>query len=1037
MSILDDFQDYGIQGRPESVSPGRDEYGYGDLGQDVRNRGTPGLPGRAEGRGLFSLGMGTHERKVTRGRGQTTAVAAARDIVVVATARNYILRYNYSMENLDSGSSFETEADILKPLPETTITAIYLDPSTHHLLVSLQHHAGQDTHYLHSSWTKTRLLTKMKGAQISAVGWNRAAPPMRAPGTEGRDFRLVEETGAELSTREVLVAAGGSLYSLVVEPRDKREKTFKKVFTFKESTTVICGVEQQTLRDGRILVLMITNEALFVVTGGPSLEAIFAVYSTGKVLEPFANLPVPSAGSHLHLGYGADGWPHRFAWLVDDGVYHGALNVDHAKPQDSDSAYVEHWNFWRLDKAKDRTRGARAISMVPTEYHFLLLFQDFLLVVNRINQKVIQCTQFQTKGSRVTGQPLGLASDRITGLVYLFTSEALLDVGSDGEDKDIWKVYLDMRDYADALRVCRTAAQRDEVYSKQAEVAMSQNDNVSAARTFAKLQGSSPTFEDIALKFIELEDTEALQEFLMAKLQALGHDDRAQKTMVASWLTELYLDKINKALLEESGEQGPQYDKCVADLRNFLSTHVEVLDVNTTVTLLSSYGRMDDLMHFAECRRDHETLLECLMQRGDVLRALGVMRLPSVPRELVYKFAPHLMGLAPGLAVELWMQQQPPLDPKRLLPAMVSLGEYGSSAEARKQAIRYLEYSMNRLGSQDSAIHNLAIALYTLEDDEQPLVTFLENSARNAIGKLYFDAKYALRLVRERNCERACVVMLCVLGLFEDAVETALSMDLQLAKSVARYRELYDEGLQRKLWLAIAKHVIQSEDPGVDQQEHISQAVGLLDDADGLLKIEDILPFFPDFVTIDKFQGPIRKSLEDYNKQIDTLKNQMDEATDIADALRRDLKGLESRTAVVDMERPCARCDAGLGDTPRSVSLPSGGALQPYFVFPTGLAFHGVCLCAEVLELVGPRKQERVQKLMTRLSKVAEGADKAPPMDGDPEASVLSLQRELEEEIASECPRNGEIVIRMIGKPFVDAQKDKEELESWSIRVNV
>ena len=142
----------------------------------------------------------------------------------------------------------------------------------------------------------------------------------------------------------------------------------------------------------------------------------------------------------------------------------------------------------------------------------------------------------------------------------------------------------------------------------------------------------------------------------------------------------------------------------------------------------------------------------------------------------------------------------------------------------------------------------------------------------------------------------------------------------------------------------------------------------------GLLKIEDILPFFPDFVTIDKFQGPIRKSLEDYNKQIECLKNQMDEATDIADALRRDLKVLESRIAVVDLERPCARCGASLKDAPRSSGLPSGGAIQPFFVFPTGLVFHGVCLCAEVLGLVGQRQQARIRKLMNRLSKVSDVA---------------------------------------------------------------
>jgi hypothetical protein len=50
----------------------------------------------------------------------------------------------------------------------------------------------------------------------------------------------------------------------------------------------------------------------------------------------------------------------------------------------------------------------------------------------------------------------------------------------------------------------------------------------------------------------------------------------------------------------------------------------------------------------------------------------------------------------------------------------------------------------------------------------------------------------------------------------------------------------------------------------------------------GLLKIEDILPFFPDFVTIDNFKGAITDSLTRYNRQIEDLKGEMDEATEIA-----------------------------------------------------------------------------------------------------------------------------------------------------------
>ncbi len=49
----------------------------------------------------------------------------------------------------------------------------------------------------------------------------------------------------------------------------------------------------------------------------------------------------------------------------------------------------------------------------------------------------------------------------------------------------------------------------------------------------------------------------------------------------------------------------------------FLTSYVDILDVNTTTSLLATYGRLDELTHFAAARNDHEGLLEFLMQRPD------------------------------------------------------------------------------------------------------------------------------------------------------------------------------------------------------------------------------------------------------------------------------------------------------------------------------------------------------------------------------------------------------------------------------------
>ena len=62
-----------------------------------------------------------------------------------------------------------------------------------------------------------------------------------------------------------------------------------------------------------------------------------------------------------------------------------------------------------------------------------------------------------------------------------------------------------------------------------------------------------------------------------------------------------------------------------------------------------------------------------------------------------------------------------------------------------------------------------------------------------------------------------------------------------------------------------------------------------------LLKIEDVLPFFPDFVLIDDFKDEISAALTEYNEHIEDLKHEMDSATQSAEAIRRDIRDLRNK----------------------------------------------------------------------------------------------------------------------------------------------
>lgn len=105
-----------------------------------------------------------------------------------------------------------------------------------------------------------------------------------------------------------------------------------------------------------------------------------------------------------------------------------------------------------------------------------------------------------------------------------------------------------------------------------------------------------------------------------------------------------------------------------------------------------------------------------------------------------------------------------------------------------------------------------------------------------------------------------------------------------------------------------------------------------------LLKIEDILPFFPDFVVIDDFKDEICTALEGYSAHIERLKEDMNEATRSAEAIKADIGNLRNRFVVVDAAEKCASC-----------SLPL--LTRQFYVFPCQHAFHADCLINEVSQL--------------------------------------------------------------------------------------
>ena len=71
-------------------------------------------------------------------------------------------------------------------------------------------------------------------------------------------------------------------------------------------------------------------------------------------------------------------------------------------------------------------------------------------------------------------------------------------------------------------------SQRDEVNHAEATAAFEEGSFSAAARSWGKVTAAPPSFEEVALKFVESGQPDALQAYLMTKLDTLAPADKAQ-----------------------------------------------------------------------------------------------------------------------------------------------------------------------------------------------------------------------------------------------------------------------------------------------------------------------------------------------------------------------------------------------------------------------------------------------------------------------------------------------------------------------------
>jgi hypothetical protein len=876
------------------------------------------------------------------------AAQVANNAIILAFATGRILRID-----LENAGEIE-DIDLPKKVTEVgTIRNLFLDPTASHLIISTS--LGENF-YLHSQSKTPRHLSRLKEVSVTSVAWSPSQPTA--------------------STREILIgSADGNVYEAFIEPQAefyrREEKYVKNVQKLKEGPVVGLWVDAWDNQASRRVLAATPSRLMHWIgkVGQNAHEGSGSIYSklfdsetptVHEIPNESGNPSCLAVSPEAEDGNDDDG-SRSFAWLCASGVFHGQLTAPSPTPNLAQKAFAEGklFNRSQIPPVVNATGRARrpqepATSLIMSQWHFIQLVEGRVVAANKLDDEIVLDQQVLEPGQK----SLGLFADPKKQTYWLVTKDKLFEIRAEDETRDIWKILLKAQQFDGASQFARTAEQKDAVATASGDYLVGTKHFMEAAAVYGR---STKPFEQVALTFIDNGEYDALRKYLLTKLSTLKKAAIMQRILVATWLVELFMSKLNqlddtittKAELTEHMNTAQSQDQLGAirkEFQDFAKKYKADLDVKTTYEVIGSHGREEELLFFAEIADDHNFVLSYWVQRERWDKSLDVLKKQTEP-EIFYKYGSVLMAQVPGEVVDILMRHVD-LDPERLIPAMLNYNKVFSAHDPPpqpNQAVRYLSFVINTIGSADPSIHNTLISILASSSnpDETTLLSYLK--AQSYLPKPLYDADFALRLCIQHNRVQSCVHIYTSMSQYARAVDLALKHDaIDLASQVAD-QATADPALRKKLWLKIAKVVI-AKSPG-----NVKEAINFLKNCE-LLRIEDLIPYFPDFVVIDSFKEEICAALEEYSRSIEELKREMDAAALTALNIRAETRALGERYAVVEPGERCWICRLPL-------------LVKQFFVFPCQHAFHSECLGAKVMELSGPAQSRRIRELQAEVQK--------------------------------------------------------------------
>ena len=394
-----------------------------------------------------------------------------------------------------------------------------MDPSGTHVIISM---STANNWYLHGTWKKKLYYLKdmkvcikiilfyydninyiilKKGIIVESVAWDKKSADIE-------------------TTKQILIgAANGTIFETCIEiPQAQiakcKQKIFRPVYNIGDDMKITgLAFERFPPTPGqptKFLVMATTATRFYQFIGGPNFLSVFENTSIG-----FREFLGDRKDSIFRLySHKPNGTAESFAWLTGPGISYGNLIFESQNKGDSVAQDMELFLFPEDHMARNIKQSTAPISIIITDFHWLVLYYDKIQAINKLNEEITWEERF--RANQNIGEIRGITNDPIAGTIWIYATNQVFEITVNDEDRDIWKLYLEKSNYSKALHFCKTAKQKDIVWSAQAENAFEQRNYGDAATFFGK---TALSFEEVSLKFIRMNNRDALKTYLLQKLQ--------------------------------------------------------------------------------------------------------------------------------------------------------------------------------------------------------------------------------------------------------------------------------------------------------------------------------------------------------------------------------------------------------------------------------------------------------------------------------------------------------------------------------------